>query len=152
MQGREAPVVFLSCVRAGGGGSGGGSGGGRPQLGFLSDPRRINVAFSRARESLVVVGAAGALEADRLWRGGPAGSNRRSPLVTRSCLRLPPPTTTTTAAIVDSANACLSCPTSAHPAPLSAYSRRSAPARPRLSSLAGRKRLSSLLQELPSRR
>ena len=44
MQGRESDVIVLSCVRSG------------SSLGFLSDWRRINVALSRCREQLVVVG------------------------------------------------------------------------------------------------
>lgn len=45
-QGREADIVFYSVVRSNKKG----------ELGFLSDVRRLNVAFSRARELLVVVG------------------------------------------------------------------------------------------------
>jgi len=56
MQGREAEVVILSCVRTGEGG-----------LGFLSDSRRICVALSRARETLVVVGEPRALRRNRIW-------------------------------------------------------------------------------------
>ena len=59
MQGREVDVVLLSAVRTTGGG----------QLGFLADPRRINVALSRARECLVVLGRRATLEAHRGWRG-----------------------------------------------------------------------------------
>ena len=42
-QGREAAVVLLSTVRTDGGG-------------FWSDPRRVNVAVTRAKHQLVVVG------------------------------------------------------------------------------------------------
>lgn len=45
-QGRETDIVFYSIVRSNDKGS----------LGFLKDVRRLNVAFSRARELLVVVG------------------------------------------------------------------------------------------------
>lgn len=45
-QGRETDIVFYSIVRSNDNG----------KLGFLKDVRRLNVAFSRARELLVVVG------------------------------------------------------------------------------------------------
>lgn len=45
-QGRETDIVFYSVVRSNENGN----------LGFLKDVRRLNVAFSRARELLVVVG------------------------------------------------------------------------------------------------
>lgn len=54
MQGREIDIVVLSCVRTGG-------------LGFLSNWRRINVALSRARESIYVVGNGNVLRQDRRW-------------------------------------------------------------------------------------
>ena len=45
-QGRETDIIFYSVVRSNDEG----------KLGFLQDVRRLNVAFSRARELLVVVG------------------------------------------------------------------------------------------------
>lgn len=45
-QGRETDIIFYSVVRSNNEG----------KLGFLQDVRRLNVAFSRARELLVVVG------------------------------------------------------------------------------------------------
>jgi len=45
-QGRETDIVFYSVVRSNDKG----------ELGFLQDVRRLNVAFSRARELLIVVG------------------------------------------------------------------------------------------------
>ena len=48
MQGREFDVVFLSLVRNNPEG----------KLGFLVDPRRANVALSRAVRSVVVLGSA----------------------------------------------------------------------------------------------
>jgi len=60
MQGREVDVVILSAVRTGGPGGGG--------LGFLADPRRINVAVSRAKECLVLLGHRETLSSNRDWR------------------------------------------------------------------------------------
>lgn len=45
-QGRETDIIFYSVVRCNSEGD----------IGFLSDVRRLNVAFSRARELLVIVG------------------------------------------------------------------------------------------------
>ena len=57
MQGREADLVVLGTVRASGG----------MGLGFVADARRANVALSRAREILIVVGSADALRVERIW-------------------------------------------------------------------------------------
>jgi len=59
MQGREADVVVLSCVR---------TSMARGGLGFLADWRRLNVALSRAREQMVVVGCRSCLQTDPNWR------------------------------------------------------------------------------------
>ena len=45
-QGREVDVALLSCVRSGK----------ERNLGFVSDVRRMNVALTRARRSLIVLG------------------------------------------------------------------------------------------------
>lgn len=50
VQGRETGIVVLSTVRSGGGG-----------IGFVADARRLNVAVSRAKYSLVLVGDAARL-------------------------------------------------------------------------------------------
>jgi hypothetical protein len=57
-QGREFDYVLISCVRAGTHNHG---------VGFLSDARRINVALTRGRRSVLVVGAADTLQRSRLW-------------------------------------------------------------------------------------
>jgi len=49
-QGREKQVIIFSCVRANNIGST------RGALGFLADARRVNVAFTRARTGLIVIG------------------------------------------------------------------------------------------------
>jgi len=63
MQGREADLVILSTVRATGGFG----------LGFVADARRANVALSRARESMIVVGSADALRVERIWHSAIKG-------------------------------------------------------------------------------
>ena len=50
-QGKQLDVVIFSCVRTGTAG----------QIGFLADERRLNVALTRAKKYLWVVGHAGAL-------------------------------------------------------------------------------------------
>ncbi|KAJ1435568.1 AAA domain-containing protein, partial [Ochromonadaceae sp. CCMP2298] len=57
-QGSEADVVILSCVRS------------NPERrsGFVTNPNRLNVAVSRARERLVVVGDANTLGRDKNWK------------------------------------------------------------------------------------
>lgn len=58
-QGREADVVVLATVRSNAAG----------ELGFVDDARRLNVAWTRARRGLVVVGDRRTLEAgSALWR------------------------------------------------------------------------------------
>jgi senataxin len=58
-QGQEREIIIFSCVR-----TGRHSGG----VGFLSDARRINVALTRAKASLFVLGRADSLSKNGLWR------------------------------------------------------------------------------------
>lgn len=51
MQGREADVIVLSCVRSGQ----------QKSIGFLRSPNRLNVGLSRAREQMYIVGNWGGL-------------------------------------------------------------------------------------------
>ena len=57
-QGSEKDIIIISTVR------GDASGGG---IGFLSDYRRMNVAITRPKHFLMVVGNAGALRHDQNW-------------------------------------------------------------------------------------
>lgn len=56
-QGREKAFVVFLCVRAG-----------SSHIGFLSDPRRLNVALTRAKYGLVVMGNPQTLKKNPLWR------------------------------------------------------------------------------------
>lgn len=59
-QGQEKDVIILSCVR---------SGPGLQSVGFLSDVRRMNVALTRAKSSLFILGNAPTLErSNDTWR------------------------------------------------------------------------------------
>jgi senataxin len=58
-QGKEKDIIFISTVRGNDSGS----------IGFLSDTRRMNVALTRARYGLFIVGSASTLrQSNRYWR------------------------------------------------------------------------------------
>lgn len=58
-QGRERDVIIFSAVRSNRKG----------KVGFLSDWRRLNVALTRAKSALLIVGDAETLVSDRHWAG-----------------------------------------------------------------------------------
>ncbi len=56
-QGREKDVIIFSCVRSNEKG----------QIGFLADRRRLNVAITRARRGLIVIGDPQTLKTNPTW-------------------------------------------------------------------------------------
>lgn len=56
-QGREKDYIILSCVRSND----------HNGIGFLNDPRRLNVALTRARYGTIIVGNANSLSKHQLW-------------------------------------------------------------------------------------
>lgn len=56
-QGREKDYILVSCVRSSE----------RQGIGFLSDPRRMNVALTRARYGLIIIGNPKVLSRNPLW-------------------------------------------------------------------------------------
>jgi hypothetical protein len=70
-QGREKEVVVFSAVRSNAAGA----------VGFLSDARRLNVAITRARRGLIVVGDARTLGRDPTWAAWLAWARRAGAFV-----------------------------------------------------------------------
>ena len=58
-QGREKRIVILSCVR---GSSQQGT------IGFLSNPQRMNVALTRAKDALIIIAKCSSIEVIQLFR------------------------------------------------------------------------------------
>ncbi|KAK9245935.1 SEN1 N terminal-domain-containing protein [Lipomyces tetrasporus] len=65
-QGQEKDIIILSCVRAQGAGSAGN--GAVKSVGFLADIRRMNVALTRAKSSLWIIGNIQSLVVNDVWR------------------------------------------------------------------------------------
>ena len=57
-QGQEKEIIIFSCVR---------TGDQRGNIGFLNDSRRLNVAITRAKCSLFMIGRAESLKNNSLW-------------------------------------------------------------------------------------
>jgi regulator of nonsense transcripts 1 len=56
-QGREKDIILLSCVRSNE----------HQGIGFLNDPRRLNVALTRAKYGIIIVGNPKVLSKQQLW-------------------------------------------------------------------------------------
>lgn len=56
-QGREKDLIIMSCVRSNE----------HQGIGFLNDPRRLNVALTRARFGIIIVGNPKVLSKQPLW-------------------------------------------------------------------------------------
>jgi len=54
-QGREKDIIIISCVRT-------------DDTGFLKNERRLNVALTRAKHSLIIVGDVRCLKRDAMWK------------------------------------------------------------------------------------
>lgn len=56
-QGQERDVIYISLVRSNG----------KNEIGFLNDYRRMNVAMTRARKQLVIIGDSGTIGTDKFY-------------------------------------------------------------------------------------
>jgi ATP-dependent RNA/DNA helicase IGHMBP2 len=56
-QGQERDVVYISLVRSNS----------KAEIGFLNDYRRMNVAMTRARKKLIIIGNSGTIGQDRFY-------------------------------------------------------------------------------------
>ncbi|TFY69567.1 hypothetical protein EVJ58_g358 [Rhodofomes roseus] len=87
-QGQEKDIIILSCVRAG------------PNVqtvGFLRDVRRMNVALTRAKSSIFVLGHAPTLErSDDIWRSIVVDARERNRLANVNVAYFTAPTKATT--------------------------------------------------------
>ena len=53
-QGAEKPIIILSTVRT-------------QHIGFINDPKRVNVALTRSKRHLIIFGNYDLLNSNRLW-------------------------------------------------------------------------------------
>lgn len=74
-QGREKDIIILSCVRSDRGNQA------HRGIGFLRDPRRMNVSITRARCSVFILGHAATLQRDSLWEAALLDATERGCLI-----------------------------------------------------------------------
>lgn len=74
-QGQEKDIILLSLVRAHKGSS---EQGGSSKIGFLSDTRRLNVALTRAKMALYIIGCSSVLSSNSVYRQLIEDSKERS--------------------------------------------------------------------------
>lgn len=80
-QGKQLDVVILSCVRASEG---------RAGVGFLADVRRMNVAITRAKAALWVLGSAQTLKRSPVWAALLADAEARGLVIPHASARCAP--------------------------------------------------------------
>lgn len=73
-QGQEKEIIIMSCVRASESGN----------VGFLSDVRRMNVALTRARTSLWILGNKSSLSRNKVWAKLLADAHSRNAITSAS--------------------------------------------------------------------
>eukprot|EP01065_Artemidia_motanka_P026286 TRINITY_DN3121_c0_g1_i1.p1 TRINITY_DN3121_c0_g1~~TRINITY_DN3121_c0_g1_i1.p1 ORF type:complete len:1053 (+),score=275.66 TRINITY_DN3121_c0_g1_i1:93-3161(+) len=79
-QGREKDVIILSCVRSNE----------QQGIGFVNDPKRLNVSLTRARSGVICVGNARVLSRHQLWHGFLSHCSDEGVLVSGSAAALSP--------------------------------------------------------------
>ncbi|ORZ10330.1 AAA domain-domain-containing protein [Lobosporangium transversale] len=77
-QGQEKDIIIFSCVRAST----------RGTVGFLADIRRMNVALTRARQSLFILGHAETLRRENIWGDLVKDAEERGLFTKVTCLTL----------------------------------------------------------------
>ena len=80
-QGKQLDVVILSCVRASEG---------RAGVGFLADVRRMNVAITRAKAALWVLGSVQTLRRSAVWAALLADAEARGLVIPHASARCAP--------------------------------------------------------------
>ena len=92
-QGKQLDVIILSCVRGSPKQNPNANSGASPEshpggaIGFLQDVRRINVAITRARRALWILGSAKTLRKSPVWNALIQDAEQRGCLVSKASVR-----------------------------------------------------------------